>query len=194
MIGILDYGAGNLASVKNAMDFLGYEAEMVTSAKDIEKCDGIIFPGQGSFGSMVDILKERGMYGPLYDYIIGGRPFLGICLGLQVLYEGSDESPGYKGYGIMKGRAQRFEKGKVPQIGWNEICPFADDIPGGWAYYVNSYRIVDPKNAIAMSDYYGRFVAAVKKDNITAFQFHPEKSGKYGLSLLRWWYGCLQKE
>jgi imidazole glycerol phosphate synthase glutamine amidotransferase subunit len=194
MIGILDYGAGNLASVKNAMLFLGYDAEVVTVSKDIKKYDGMIFPGQGSFGSMIDTLKGRGMYYKLYDFIDDGKPFLGICLGLQVLFEGSDESPDHEGYGIMKGRAKRFTNGKVPQIGWNRIIPTQEGIKAGWAYYVNSYRIVDSHHCIANSDYFGRFVAAVRKDNITAFQFHPEKSGEYGLSLIRWWYRCLQKE
>jgi len=194
MIGILDYGAGNLASVRNAFEYLGFQAKMITKPDEIEDCEAMVFPGQGSFGSMVDTLNERRMFEPVGQYIEDGKPFLGICLGLQVLFEGSDENPDHEGYSIMKGRVERFTKGKVPQIGWNEITTFDPSMPAGWAYYVNSYRIIDSEHAIAKSDYYGQFVAAVKKDNVTAFQFHPEKSGKYGLSLIRWWYECLQKE
>ncbi|MBN1786074.1 MAG: imidazole glycerol phosphate synthase subunit HisH [Candidatus Methanofastidiosa archaeon] len=193
MMGILDYGAGNLASVKNAMDFLGYDTELVSDTRSLEASDCIIFPGVGSFGSMVDTLKERDMYNALHDHIMDGKPFLGICLGLQVLFEGSEESPGHKGFSILKGKATKFTEGKVPQIGWNKIEPKDGMMASGWAYYVNSYRIKSSEHVLATTDYYGEFVAAIKKDNITAFQFHPEKSGRYGLTLLGWWYDCLQK-
>lgn len=194
MIGILDYGAGNIASVKNAMAYIGLDARTVSTADGIDSSDCLVFPGQGSFGSMMRILKERDIYDPLYDYINEKRPFLGICLGLQVLFEGSEEDPDISGYGILKGRATRFASGKVPQIGWNNIAPIPGTIKPGWAYYVNSYRIEASDCTMARSDYYGEFVAAIRKDNMTAFQFHPEKSGRYGLSLLNWWYNCLQKE
>lgn len=194
MIGIVDYGAGNIASVRNAFAYIGQETKLVTEPQALRSVDAVVFPGQGSFGSMVDNLEGKSLYRPLKKELEAGKPFLGICLGLQLLFEGSDESPGYEGYGLMEGTCTKFTEGKVPQIGWNRIEPSIDIFPEGWAYYVNSYRIEASERAIATSDYHGRFVAAVQDDTITAFQFHPEKSGPYGLSLLRWWLSCWQNE
>jgi len=194
VIGIIDYGAGNIASVKNALEFIGEKTKIITTKDEIRSADSIVFPGVGSFGAMVDNIKERHMFEPLYDEINSGKPYLGICLGLQLLFDGSDENPNHSGFCIFPGTAKKFTQGKIPQIGWNLIEPASPEIEGGWAYYVNSYRIKESSATFATSDYYGSFVAAVRKDNIVAFQFHPEKSGPYGLSLLKWWTKCLQKE
>jgi imidazole glycerol phosphate synthase glutamine amidotransferase subunit len=194
VIGIIDYGAGNIASVRNALAYIGQEAIVITDPRDMERCDALVFPGVGSFGAMVENLRQRMLYEPLYEQVRDGTPYLGICLGLHLLFEGSDESPDYPGFGLLEGRATRFTQGKVPQIGWNHIDTLIDDMPEGWAYYVNSYRIASSRAAIATSDYHGTFVAAVRSNTMTAFQFHPEKSGPYGLSLLQWWLSCLQRE
>jgi len=194
MIGIVDYGAGNIASVSNALAFIGCDASIVSSPGELDRCDGLVFPGVGSFGAMVETLEARSLYDPLKEKISEGTPFLGICLGLQLLFDGSEESPDHKGFGIFKGNAKRFSQGKVPQIGWNSVEPVGGAISGGWAYFVHSYKIDECEHALAHTDYFGAYVSAVKKDNITALQFHPEKSGPYGLSLLRWWTSCLQKE
>ena len=194
MIGVIDYGAGNIASVRNALSYIGQASTLITTPDSIRLADAIVFPGQGSFGSMVDNLEGKALYRPLREELEAGKPFLGICLGLQLLFDGSDESPGYEGYGLMKGTCTKFTEGKVPQIGWNKIEPETPTFPEGWAYYVNSYRIESSDCAIATSDYHGRFVAAVQNGALTAFQFHPEKSGPYGLSLLRWWISCWQNE
>ena len=194
MIGIIDYGAGNIASVRNALSYISQASTLITTPDSIRQADAIVFPGQGSFGSMVDNLEGKSLYRPLREELEAGKPFLGICLGLQLLFDGSDESPGYEGYGLMRGTCTKFTAGKVPQIGWNKIEPELPSFPEGWAYYVNSYRIESSDCAIATSDYHGRFVAAVQNGALTAFQFHPEKSGPYGLSLLRWWISCWQNE
>ncbi|MHC1605521.1 MAG: imidazole glycerol phosphate synthase subunit HisH [Candidatus Methanofastidiosia archaeon] len=194
MIGIIDYGAGNIASVKNAFEYLGYRCTIVDSPEEFDLCDGLVFPGVGSFGSMVENLEKKDIFYPLFDRIEEGKPYLGICLGLHILFESSAESPDTQGFALLKGSAEKFSRGKVPQIGWNLVNPSIQDIKKGWAYYVNSFKITKSEYAIATSDYFGEFVAAVKKNNITAFQFHPEKSGPYGLSLLKWWIKCLQKE
>ncbi len=194
MIGIIDYGAGNIASVYNALTYIGQEARILRSADEIPGVDALVFPGQGSFGSMVDNLRSRGIFEPLRRQVEDGTPFLGICLGLQILFEGSEESPGYEGFGIMRGTCTRFTRGKVPQIGWNTVRPLGEGMPEGWAYFVNSYRVESSAHALALTDYYGDFVSAVRRDAVTAFQFHPEKSGPYGLYLLTWWFSCWQNE
>lgn len=194
MIGVIDYGAGNIASVCNALTYIGQENTVISRSGEMGRCDALVFPGVGSFGAMVDNLQKRSLFEPLYEQVSSGTPYLGICLGLHLLFEGSDESPDHEGFGLLEGRATRFTKGKVPQIGWNHIDTLIDSMPDGWAYYVNSYRIASSSRAIATSDYHGTFVAAVRTGTMTAFQFHPEKSGPYGLSLLQWWLSCLQRE
>jgi len=192
MIAIINYGAGNLNSVKNALDYLGEECIITDNPEDIESADRIIFPGVGSFGTVIKGLREKNLEQPLKNAINNGKPFFGICIGLQTLFEESEESPGVKGLCIFKGKVKKFTDGKVPQIGWNRIIPIDNMFQNGYAYFVNSYYIVpDDKSIIASNtDYYNEFTSAVKKDNITATQFHPEKSGEYGLELLKRWLSC----
>lgn len=193
MIAIIDYGAGNLNSVKNALDYLGVYSEITDSAKEIEKADRIILPGVGSFGFMMNNLGKKKLTDPIKTAIRNNTPFLGICLGLQALFEESEESPGIRGLGIFKGRVVEFVKGKIPQIGWNKIIPakkgiFRED----YVYFVNSYYIVpkDKRIIAAKTDYFGEFVSAVQYKNVTAMQFHPEKSGDFGIEILRRWLKC----
>ena len=132
-------------------------------------------------------LKKRKLDGAIKSFIESKKPFLGICIGLQVLFEESEESPNVKGLGIFKGKVLRFKKGKIPQIGWNKIS--SKTIGNGYVYFVNSYYPVPEDKGIieSTSDYYIKFTAAVKKDNVFATQFHPEKSGKFGQEILRKW-------
>ncbi len=195
MITLLDYGAGNVRSVRNAIRKLGYEVRDVSSPADIPKADKLVFPGVGSFGSAMERLRRDGYAEPLTTYLRAGRPFLGICLGLQTLFEGSEESPGVPGLGIIPGMVQRFPPGglSVPQIGWNGVVlhrrsPLFEGYGGEKLYFVHSYRAVatgENRNWILSTTHYGgEFVSGVQRGAVAAFQFHPEKSGPAGLGIL----------
>ena len=197
MIAITDYGAGNLKSVKNVLDYLGAGSRITDKPEEIEMADRVILPGDGSFGYMMKNLERKALIKPIKNFIMGGKPFLGICLGLQGLFEESEESPGVKGLSIFKGIVVKFRTGKVPQIGWNRIaCKkniFGKNIFfDSYMYFVNSYYVAPKDNSIvaATTDYNGDFVSAVKSNNVTAMQFHPEKSGKDGIELMRRWLKC----
>ena len=187
MIAIIDYGAGNANSVKNALGYLGKDSVVTSDPEKILKADKVIFPGVGAFGDAMKELKKRKLDSAIKKFIQSKKPFLGICIGLQVLFEESEESPNVKGLGILKGKVVKFINGKIPQIGWNKIS--SKSIGDGYAYFVNSYYAVpeDKKIIESTSDYYTKFTAAVKKDNVFATQFHLEKSGKFGLGILRKW-------
>ncbi|MBI3034277.1 imidazole glycerol phosphate synthase subunit HisH [Candidatus Woesearchaeota archaeon] len=188
MICIVDCGTGNLSSIKNALDFLGASSKITSNPGEIQEARMIILPGVGAFGYFMGRLREKKLEIPIKKAISEGKPFLGICLGLQVLFEESQESKGVRGLGILKGRVMRFTQGKVPQIGWNKIIPTNPGIfEEGFAYYVNSYYAepADRTLIAAVSNYYGDFPCAIRQGNITAVQFHPEKSGKYGLELMK---------
>lgn len=190
MIAIIDYGAGNVQSVKNALDYLEVESRITSNPNDIMNAEKVILPGVGAFGDCIDALEKRKLIQPIRDCINSGKPFFGICLGLQLLFEKSEESPGKKGLGIFKGKCVKFRQGKVPQIGWNKIK--SKEIGEGYVYFVNSYYVIPDENEIieSTSDYYGEFTAAIKKDNVLATQFHPEKSGDFGLQILKRWLKC----
>ena len=193
MIAIVDYGAGNLKSVKNALDYLDVDSIITDDIKNIKKADRIILPGDGSFGYMMENLEKKDLVNPIKNFIKSGKPFLGICLGLQGLFEESEESPKVKGLSIFKGKVLKFRKGKVPQIGWNKIFPKQKNIfKEDFMYFVNSYYVVPKDNSITatITDYNGNFVSAIESNNITAMQFHPEKSGKAGIELLKRWLKC----
>ncbi len=193
MIAIIDYGAGNLRSVKNALDYIGVDGRITDKPADILSADGLIIPGDGSFGYMMQNLAKKRLIKSIKEFIGSGKPFLGICLGLQGLFEYSEESPGVKGLSVFKGKVVKFRKGKVPQIGWNKINPANKGIfRNEYMYFVNSYYVVPKDNSIivAVTDYNGLFVSAVKSKNITAMQFHPEKSGKAGIELIKRWLQC----
>ena len=193
MIAIIDYGAGNLKSVKNALDYLGVASKITDKPVDIMKADRLILPGDGSFGFIMKNLRKRGLINPIKNFIKSGKPFLGICLGLQALFEESEESPGIKGLSIFKGNVVKFRKGKVPQIGWNRLIFKNNGIfKNDYMYFVNSYHVVPEDCSIiaAMTDYDGNFASAIESSKVTAMQFHPEKSGKAGIELLRRWLKC----
>ncbi|MGB3211948.1 MAG: imidazole glycerol phosphate synthase subunit HisF [Desulforhopalus sp.] len=195
VVTLLDYGAGNVRSVRNALRELGHTVRNVTSAEDIITAEKLIFPGVGSFGLVMHRLQEAGYIEPLQNRIRGNKPFLGICVALQALFEGSEESPGVSGLGIIPGQVIRFpETGlSVPQIGWNGIrLQKESKLFNGYndekLYFVHSYHA--PVNEatrdwiLTITDYGHEFVSAVEKGNVSAFQFHPEKSGKAGLRIL----------
>lgn len=150
----------------------------------------MVFPGVGNFGNVMWELKKRKLDEAIKKVIEVRKPFLGICVGLQVLFEESEESPNIKGLGVFKGKVVRFKKGKIPQIGWNKIK--SKTIGNGYVYFVNSYYVVPADKEVieSTSDYYIEFAAAVKKDNVLATQFHPEKSGEFGLEILKKWLVC----
>ncbi len=196
MITLLDYGAGNVRSVRNAIIRLGYTVKDVSSPEDILQAEKLIFPGVGSFGSAMKRLAEFGYLEPLIQYIKEDRPFLGICLGLQTLFEGSEESIGVNGLGIIKGLVKRFDDPSlsVPQIGWNGIIirkpsPLFSGYQQEKLYFVHSYRAVpsiENNDWILTTTNYGdEFISGVQKGRVAAFQFHPEKSGEAGLNILK---------
>lgn len=197
MIGILDYGMGNLGSVSNACDFLGLEARILSGPEEMDACAAVILPGVGAFGDCMRHLNEHGFSDPVRAWIEADRPFLGICLGLQVLFEGSAESPELAGLGILRGRVERFAWDrdlKVPQIGWNRVrqvqtdCPLFAEIPDqSHFYFVHSYYVAaSDESVIAGETEYGvPYASAVSRGRMMAVQFHPEKSQKAGLQMLR---------
>ncbi len=191
MITVLDYGGGNLKSIVNALNALGVEFRMTDEAEDVLNAERLIFPGQGHFGQVMDALKFRGLAEPLRSKLNEGMPFLGICVGLQVLFEASEEAPGIEGLSIFKGRNVRFTEGKIPQIGWNKIKTTEADsvLKDDYFYFVNSFHAVPEDASIvsAIAEYGRPFTAAVQRNNIAATQFHPEKSGAAGQEVLRRW-------
>jgi glutamine amidotransferase len=201
MIVILDYGMGNLRSVQKALEKVGAEAVITDKPGPIVDARKLILPGVGAFGDAMTHLAERGMVGPILKYAESGRPLLGVCLGLQLLFERSEEDPGLAGLGILKGSVDRFRPGdpalKVPHMGWNGIDfdgggesgdPMLAGVdPGAHVYFVHSYfaNPADPAVVAATTDYGGPFCSAVRRGNIFATQFHPEKSQRVGLQILR---------
>jgi|TARA_B110000037_G_scaffold158186_1_gene178457 imidazole glycerol phosphate synthase glutamine amidotransferase subunit len=197
-IGLLNYGGGNLRSVENALHALGYDPQPVCSPQDLEGITHLILPGQGEFGDVMAQLAKRDLVEPLKEWITAGKPYFGICVGFQILFEGSDEAPGVDGLGVVQGRCVRFreEDGKkIPQMGWNGTVPQAED-SGFWKglgaepyfYFVHSYYPVhtDDEWKTSVTDYAGeKFTAAVEKGKVLACQFHPEKSQDAGLALIQ---------
>ena len=193
-ITLLDYGAGNVRSIRNAIAKLGYKIKEVNNPEDIVHDEKLVFPGVGSFGLVMENLRAKGYIEPLRRRILENKPFLGICVALQSLYEGSEESPGVAGLGILPGQVKRFKSATlaVPQIGWNgvKVCKPSSlftGYNGERLYFVHSYHapIETPEEWIlARTDYGDEFVSAVENGNVAAFQFHPEKSGTVGLKIL----------
>ncbi len=193
VVTVLDYGAGNVRSVVNAIKQLGYEVKFVKTPFDIKEAEVLVFPGVGAFGEIMDVLKKNDFLEPLKRYLSENRPFLGICLGLQVLFETSEESPGCNGLGFFKGSVKRFKTHlSVPHIGWNGIrvnqpSRIFNGIKGNEKFYfVHSYHVepADKEIVLTFTDYGCEFVSAIQYGNIVATQFHPEKSGQVGLKLL----------
>jgi len=193
MIGIIDYGMGNLYSVRNAFLSLGKKAEIIFHPEQLRKLDYCVLPGVGAFGDAMDILNKSGMDKAIKEYIAKGRSFLGICLGLQLLFEYSNESPGKKGLGIVKGGVVRFKgKIKIPHIGWNQLkIKRGNKLLKGirdksFFYFCHSYY-VDPMEKeviIGQTNYAKDYTSVIAKDNVLGIQFHPEKSQAMGLRIL----------
>lgn len=192
MISLVDYGAGNVGSVLKAVEYLGFPSEVAGTPDQLERADKIILPGQGHFGSMLRALEERGLLAPLRKKIESGAPYFGICLGLQALYEASEEAPGVAGLGLLRGTVLRFKAlAKVPQIGWNQLqmrrgsrlFHFVQD--GSFTYYCHSYYAPVVPEAVAVTEYGETYATGIEKGNVYAVQFHPEKSGEVGLRVLK---------
>ena len=194
MISIIDYGAGNLQSVEKALRHIGCDCQVTADPGRLLESDAAVLPGVGSFGDAMDQLRSRGLEEPIHRFVESGKPFLGICLGLQILFEESQESPGVKGLGLLKGKILRLPKEsgmKIPHIGWNSLEVknreglFAGLPEEPYVYFVHSYYLRAEENVVTATAEYGATIhAAVRKGNLMACQFHPEKSGKTGLAIL----------
>lgn len=196
MIAILDYDAGNIKSVEKAFKILGEETILTRDFSVIKKADRLVLPGVGSFAAAMDNLKKYELDKAIHEFVATGKPFLGICLGLQLLFESSEESPGVEGLHVLDGVVKRIpdnEGIKVPHIGWNSL-----DFPnegrlfkgideGAFVYFVHSYYLQakEPSIVTATTEYGCHIHASVEKDNIFACQFHPEKSSTVGLKILK---------
>jgi imidazole glycerol phosphate synthase glutamine amidotransferase subunit len=186
-IALVDVGAGNVFNVALAIERLGPQVDRIDAAADLNGYDAVVFPGVANFGFVCTSLRERGLEAPIHAAIAAGVPFLGICVGMQVLFESSEEAPEIPGLGILRGQVTSVSGPRVPQIGWNAIAWSGgwSDEPGGWVYFANSYAApADVEDVAAVADYGRPFAAACVRDRIVGFQFHPERSGRYGLSLL----------
>ena len=194
-IAIVDYEVGNLRSAQKAFERLGHAAEITSDADRIASAPAVVLPGQGAFGTCMRNLAAAGLVEPVRQAALSGRPFIGICVGMQLLFEESEESPGVRGLGIFGGRVVRFARDperKVPHMGWNQLrivrrVPALSRVADGdWVYFVHSYHPIpsDP-GVIATTTSYGiDFVSSVGRDNVWAGVFHPEKSQRVGLRLL----------
>src|SRR5262249_40149379 len=185
-IAVVDYGIGNLRSAEKALQHLGADASLTSSAEDIDGADAVVLPGVGAFGACMRALRASGLEAVTRSAATDGRPFLGICIGMQMLFDGSDENPDVDGLGIVSGRVTRLpEKERLPQIGWNtlevtdgsRLCAHLPD--PAWLYFVHSYAPEpDDEGVVAAWCEYGRrFAAAIERGTVWATQFHPEKSG-----------------
>lgn len=196
MIAIIDYDAGNIKSVEKALLMLGEEACITRDKEVLLNADKVILPGVGAFGNAMEKIHEYGLYEVIWEIVRKGTPFLGICLGLQLLFEESEESPGVKGLGILPGKILRIPDNnsslKIPQIGWNSLSfpnkgkLFEGLEEGCYVYFVHSYYLkAEEKDIVTAATEYGTTIhASVEKDNVFACQFHPEKSSAVGLKIL----------
>ncbi len=195
MTAIIDYDAGNIKSVENALRFLGHDVVVTADPETILKADHVILPGVGAFGDAMQRLRDRGLEETIREVVRQGTPFLGICLGLQLFFEESEESPGVRGLGLLPGRIRRIPDGegrKVPQIGWNDLSfpresRLFEGLPqGAFVYFVHSYYLEagNPSDVTARTEYGVSIDAAVERGNLFACQFHPEKSERVGMKIL----------
>jgi len=192
VIAVLDYGIGNLRSAQKALERVGANAVLTDDRGTIEAADGVVLPGVGAFGRCMEALRTTGLDEAALRAVDSGRPFLGVCIGMQLLYAASDEDPGVAGLGVLDGSVRLLpDTVKRPQMQWNVL-----EHDGGarmltglddpmWMYFVHSYAPESSADVVATCDYGGPVVAAVERDNVWATQFHPEKSGPAGLRLLR---------
>ncbi|HEX2039820.1 MAG TPA: imidazole glycerol phosphate synthase subunit HisH [Acidimicrobiales bacterium] len=192
MIAVLDYGIGNLRSAQKALEKVGADARLVTTPEDAEGASGVVLPGVGAFGRCMEALRASGLDRVAVDAVAAGTAFLGVCVGMQMLYLSSEENPDVRGLAVLHGMVRRLPDGvKRPQMQWNmlkrvgrrsRLLEGLDDEP--WVYFVHSYAPDATDDVVATCDYGGSVVAAVERENVMATQFHPEKSGAVGLALL----------
>ncbi len=201
MIAIIDYGRGNLRSVHKALEKSGFMVEITSDPAVLDDALGIILPGVGAFGDAMEQLRSRGLIEPIRKNINSGKPFLGICLGMQVLFELGEEHGEHKGLGVLPGKVVKFPAGlKVPHMGWNQLqikrksALLTGIASGESCYFVHSFYVAtpDPEIVLASSDYSLEFPAAVGKHNLFGVQFHPEKSSATGLKILENFGGMVQ--
>ncbi len=196
MIAVVDYGAGNVRSVMHALEYIGEKSLLTRNAGEILSADAVILPGVGAFGDAMEQLRASGAVQAMEEFIASGRPFLGICIGEQLLFESSEETPGAKGLCWLRGQVKRIPSGqgrKIPHMGWNQLNIMKDDplfsgLPEKpWMYFVHSYyvRALQRDQVLAQVDYGVSMDVAVRKGSLWAVQFHPEKSGETGLALLK---------
>jgi imidazole glycerol-phosphate synthase subunit HisH len=190
-IAVLDYGIGNLRSAEKALEHVGADAHLTADPVEVAAADAVVLPGVGAFGRCREALARTGLDEVALDAVASGRPFLGICVGMQLLYDASDEAPGVTGLGVLPGVVRRLPEGvKHPQMQWNRLEPLTEsplleglgDAP--WMYFVHSYAPQATQDVIATCDYGGPVTAAAQREHVYATQFHPEKSGAAGLRLL----------
>lgn len=193
MIAIVDYGMGNIRSAQRGFEHVGAQIRVIQSPKEIDGARAIVVPGDGAFGKAMENLRAGGWIEPLLDWVARGKPFLGICVGMQLMFETSEEMGVHRGLGILLGNVKRFPEGlKIPQMGWNQIgirqtSPLLRDVPdGGYVYFVHSYYCEpsDSSVTLATTDYGIDFASIVGRDNAWGVQFHPEKSQQVGLKML----------
>ena len=194
ILGVIDYGSGNLRSVCKALEASGASPRLITSASEMSGLDAIVVPGVGAFAHCAENLRATGLWEPVREWAASGKPYLGICLGYQLLFDSSEESPGVEGLGVLPGRVVRFAAGdlKVPHMGWNSLRDTSGPLYNGFPaevsmYFVHSYYPVPAGEEIlsAQCDYGVPFAAGVSRGALHAVQFHPEKSQAAGLALLR---------
>lgn len=193
MIAVLDYGIGNLRSAEKALQRVGGDAVLTADPCAVDEADAVVLPGVGAFGRCMEALRESGLESAALGAIARGKPFLGICVGMQMLYEWSEEDPDVKGMGVLPGAVRRLAGDvKRPQMQWNRLDRARPDSPlfdgldePTWVYFVHSYAPEPSDEVVATCDYGGPVVAAVQRDRLWATQFHPEKSGAAGLEILR---------
>ena len=192
-IAVIDYGIGNLRSAEKALQHLGADARLTASEAEIAEADAVVLPGVGNFGACMRALRESGLEQPTLEAATDGRPFLGICVGMQMLFDGSDESPDVAGLGVVAGRITKLpETVRLPQMGWNTLEPHGTPqllagLPDpAWCYFVHTFapEPADDDVVAAWCDYGRRFAAAIERGPLWATQFHPEKSGEVGLAML----------
>lgn len=188
---VIDYGGGNIGSLVSALERRHTTFEVSADPGRLESAAAAILPGDGAFGATMQALRDRGLDRAIRRHVEAGKTFLGICVGMQALFESSDEYGGHAGLGLLPGTVRRFTSSpRVPHMGWNDLAierdhPFVAGLTGGeYAYFLHSYRVVDSEDVVASAQYGERFAAIVARDNVMATQFHPEKSARTGGVLL----------
>lgn len=202
MIAIIDYGMGNLRSVEKALAFLGADLVVTSDPSVVRQAEGVILPGVGAFGDAMENLRQLGLIPAIQEVVAAGKPFLGICLGMQLLFTSSEEHGQHEGLNLIKGHVRRFQGDfKIPHIGWNDLTlTRASDLlhgveNGDFVYWVHSL-VVEPEHRsvlLATTDYYGEVPGVVGQDRVFGIQFHPEKSSRVGLTMLRNFVGMVRE-